>query len=103
MPAARFLDASTFASTSMITPEKSSSGMAGLAHRIGGQNCAMMLPPGLSDAWVVRTRTSVGHFRLGFSRFGDSVGTLRRECPTLCISARTMYVIMTLGAILKFF
>jgi len=41
----------------------------------------MILPPGLSDVWVMRTRTSVGHFRLGFSRFWRHCWDFKKGMP----------------------
>lgn len=62
----------------------------------------MMLPAGLSDAWVMRTRTSVGDFRVGVTRLGERVRTLEGVPVAVCVHARivvgTMEVILLVAA-----
>jgi len=50
----------------------------------------MMLPPGLSEAWVMRTRTSAGDFRVGVTRLGESVRTLEGMPDVVCVQARIL-------------
>jgi hypothetical protein len=48
----------------------------------------MMLAPGLSDAWVMRTSTSLDDFRVGVVRLGVSDRTLEGVPAAVCVQAR---------------
>jgi hypothetical protein len=47
-----------------------------------------MLTPGLSDAWMMRTRTSEGDFKVGVTRLGARFGTFEGLPATVCVHAR---------------
>lgn len=49
-----------------------------------------MLPPGLSDAWVMRTSMSVGALMVGVTRSGERVRTLEGTPAAICVHARIL-------------